>query len=165
MSTFCNWLAHTSLSLFIGSLSWIIPAVQSIHIFTIAVLFFSVLFLDARLIGLGDRDHSIVEVEAQYLPWVWRALPVLLLSGAILIIGEPERSLLNPAFWVKMLCLVGAIVTTLLLRATIKRRPTLWQRPSIGRAMARGVATLSFLLWVGVVVGGRAIAYFNAGDD
>ena len=41
-------------------------------------------------------------MSSRFLPLVWWSLPVLLATGAIMIIGEPARSLKNPAFQLKM---------------------------------------------------------------
>jgi hypothetical protein len=73
---------------------------------------------------------------------IWWALPVLLATGAIMIIGEPVRSLANPVFQLKMALLLSAIAVFLL--------------PFKNRI----VATLSLSLWIGIVFAGRWIAYY-----
>ena len=69
---------------------------------------------DLRIFGLAGRRSTLAQTAGQYLPWIWRGLLVLALTGATLIIGEPVRSLVNPAFQAKMLMLAIAIAVTLL---------------------------------------------------
>src|ERR1700755_1457816 len=98
----CWWLEHTAVSEVIQSISWIVPTVQTIHIAAIAVVASSALMIDLRLIGAFSADRPVKEVSARFLPFVWWPLLVLLATGAIMITGEPARSLKNPAFGVKM---------------------------------------------------------------
>ena len=52
------------------------------------------------------------DVSSRFLPFVWWPLLILFATGAIMIIGEPARSLKNPAFQLKMILLVAALVVT-----------------------------------------------------
>ena len=54
-----DWLASTSLSLTIQNVTWIIPAVQTIHILCVAAVFSSVLMVDLRLLGITQRSLSL----------------------------------------------------------------------------------------------------------
>ncbi len=52
------------------------------------------------------------EVARRFLPVIWPVLLVLLITGSLLIIGEPRRSLLNTTFYFKMASLAAAVVLT-----------------------------------------------------
>src|SRR5207237_9037630 len=108
----CWWLEHTALSVTIQSVSWIVPAVQTVHILAITVVAASALMIDLRLIGVFSADRPLREVSARFLPLVWWPLLVLLATGAIMIIGEPARSLKNAAFQLKMTLLITVLVVT-----------------------------------------------------
>jgi len=90
-------------------------------------------------------------------PWVWGALPVLALSGSILIIGEPSRELQNPYFRAKMVMLATVILITLVVQLQNKKNATYWETR---RAAAILTGLASLLLWVGIVTAGRWIAYY-----
>ena len=126
----------------IQGVSWIIPSVQTIHILAVAAVMSSVLMLDLRLAGLAWREQPVPRVRARFARVIWWALPVLLVTGATMITGEPVRSLANPVFQLKMLLLIAAVVVMLLPFAN------------------RVVAGLSFSLWVSIVFAGRWIAYY-----
>jgi uncharacterized membrane protein SirB2 len=136
---------------------WIIPAVQTVHILCVAVVMSSMAMLDLRLIGVAGRRLSISQMVSRFVPWVWGALPVLLTSGLILIIGEPSRELLNPYFRAKMAMLATVIVITLFVQRQNKKETNYWEGR---RAAAAGAGLASLLLWVGIVTAGRWIAYY-----
>src|SRR3954447_3013375 len=145
----CWWLEHTALSQTIQSVDWIVPAIQTIHILAITVVAASALMIDLRLIGIFSADRPLQEVSARFLPLVWWPLLVLLATGAIMIIGEPARSLKNPAFQLKIVLLVTAVIVPLLYQFMLRRDPTFLGAGSGRRAAATAVATCSMLLWRG----------------
>ena len=153
----CIWIDATPLSQAIQATAWIVPAVQTIHILAIAALMASMLMVNLRLIGGTRADRSLAQVANRFIPVIWWALPVLLLSGAILIIGEPARALKNVIFQWKMLLVLSAIIVTLVLSSALKKNPSRWEYPA---AAGKWVALLSTSLWVGIIFAGRWIAYF-----
>lgn len=157
IESFCDWLANTSLSLTIQTVMWIIPAVQTVHILCVAIVMSCMAMMDLRLIGVAGRKYSISRTVGRFVPWVWGALPVLLATGIILIIGEPSRELLNPYFRTKMLLLLVVIAVTFVVQRQTKRDATYWETRR-GAATLAGLASL--LLWVGIITAGRWIAYF-----
>jgi uncharacterized membrane protein SirB2 len=156
MQTFCDWISHTGLSLTIQTVLWIIPAVQTVHILCVAVVMSSVAMLDFRLLGLAGKRQSISGMVRRFVPPVWYTLPVMAATGAILIIGEPVRELLNPYFRAKMIMLVAVIFITLVIQL-LSNRNAYWDTRK-SAAMITGA--ISLLLWVGIATAGRWIAYY-----
>src|SRR5439155_19731403 len=68
---FCSWLEQTPLSQTIQSTGWIVPAVQTVHILSIAAVLSSVLMIDLRLMGFLGRDQPLARVSARFLPVIW----------------------------------------------------------------------------------------------
>ncbi len=158
-----KWLAATPLSHSIQTTGWIIPALQTIHILAVAVLFSSAVLVDLRLLRLLQRDAPLPEVARRFLPVIWPVLLVLLITGSLLIIGEPRRSLLNTTFYFKMACLAAAVVVTAGLQWSIASAPEFWER-NLPRRLAGGLAAIvSILIWCGVLFAGRWIAYTQVG--
>ncbi len=156
---FCAWIEQTSLSQAIQVTSWSVPTVQTVHILAIAAVMASVLMLNLRLLGLVGRDRPLAEVSARIRPVIWWTLPILLVSGAILIIGEPVRSLENPVFQLKMTLLAAVIIVTLAYQAPLNRDGNFWDATSGRRGAIKLIALVSLALWVGIVCAGRWIAY------
>jgi hypothetical protein len=161
LHAFCEWLANTPPSLLIQNVSWIIPAVQSVHILCIAIVMGSVALIDLRLLGITGRSQSISSMVDRLLPAVWVALVILFITGAILAIGEPVRSLENPAFQVKMLMLLCVAALTFFFQHMLRGDVAFWELSPARRGTAKLAAIVSLLLWVGIVFAGRWIAYMD----
>ncbi len=156
LQNFCNWLSNTPLSLKIQTVLWIIPAVQTMHILCVAIVMSTMAMLDLRLVGVTGRGQPIAQAVRRWAPWVWGTLPVMLLTGCILIIAEPTRELMNPYFRAKMVMLVVAVAIMLLL--SVKNKDAAyWQTRALA---AKFAGSVSLLLWVGIVAAGRWIAYY-----
>src|SRR3982074_2289580 len=110
LSEFCKWLAATSLSQTIQTTGWIIPALQTIHILSVAVVFSSAILVDLRIWRLLGRDEPLSEAARRFVPAIWPVRPIFWIPGSVLIAGEPRRSLLNSTFYLKMALLAVAIM-------------------------------------------------------
>jgi hypothetical protein len=163
LSAFCKWLAATPVSHTIQATGWIIPTLQTIHILSVAVVFASAILVNLRIWRLLDRDVPLPDVARRFLPTVWPVLLILLITGSLLIVGEPQRSLLNPTFYLKMALLAVVIVLTAAVQRSISSSPNSWDSDRRRRMAARFVATASILVWCGILVAGRWIAYTQAG--
>jgi hypothetical protein len=158
LDAFCTWLQNTPFSKAIAATAWLIPVLQTIHILAIASVISSAFLLHLRLAGLTRGEEGAEAMARRFLPFIWGALPVLLLTGAALIAAEPARSLENPSFALKMLLLLGAVGLTLLYQRGLAT-PGGWRVSAPRRAAAKLVAFLSLALWSGIVLAGRWIAY------
>jgi hypothetical protein len=163
LSEFSKWLAATPLSHIIQTTKWVIPALQTIHILSVAVVFSSAVLVDLRLWRLLNRDLPLPEVARRFLPTIWPVLLVLLITGSLLIIGEPKRSLLNSAFYLKMALLAVAILITAWLQWSLSSSPNFWDKNRGRRMAGQLAATVSILVWCGILFAGRWIAYTQAG--
>jgi putative copper export protein len=156
MHAFGEWIYGTALSGALRENAWAVPVVQSIHIIAIAVVVGSALVIELRIAGIVAPDESMSVVARRYLPWMWRALAVLLVTGLLMIIAEPDRTLSNVPFWIKM-----ALVVTAVLISVVLRRPLLQPLSESSKGPARSLAWIALALWVAVIFCGRFIAYIN----
>jgi hypothetical protein len=163
LSEFSKWLAATEVSHVIQTTTWIIPTLQTIHILSVAAVFSAAILVDLRIWRLIERDEPLPEMARRFLPTIWPVLVILLVTGSLLIIGEPRRSLLNSTFYLKMALLVVAILLTIGLQRSISSSPNSWDRDRWRRIAGRFAATVSILVWCGILFAGRWIAYTQAG--
>lgn len=150
---FCAWLDQTPLSQFIQGAGWIVPALQTIHILAIAAVIASQAVITLRLLGVAGRGVPPQRLAARFLPFLLWPLLVLLVTGIVMIIGEPARELANPVFQLKMLLLIAVIALT---SATQGRLAAGGDGVA---ATARVLSVAALALWVGIVFAGRWIAY------
>jgi len=150
---FNHWLAATRFSQFIQRTHGAIALTQILHILCLATLFALAMSLALRLCGRGLASEPLSSLAGRFVPAIWICLCLLLLTGSLLIVAEPYRTLNNLVFYVKMGLVVVAILLTLRIAALARRRTeiTTWSRTAI--------AALYMLIWCGIIVAGRLIAY------
>jgi hypothetical protein len=163
LSAFSKWLAATPLSHTIQTTTWIIPSLQTIHILSVATVFSAAILVDLRIWRVLERDEPLPDVARRFLPTIWPVLVILLVTGSLLIIGEPRRSLVNSTFYVKMALLAVAIMLTAGLQRSILSSPDLWDGNRAWRMTGRFAAAVSIVVWCGILFAGRWIAYTQAG--
>jgi hypothetical protein len=159
LDSFCNWLAATPVSQTIQTIDWIIPAVQTVHILSVAAVVTSALMINLRLLGIRRDDQSIAGVARRFLPFIWWPLPALASTGAILIVAEPARALENPVFLLKMGLLLAAAAVTLACQLPIRSNEAFWELSPGRRRAAQLIALTAIPLWIAIVCAGRWIAY------
>src|SRR5690242_8648606 len=152
-----HWLTQTPLSQTIQTTSWAIPAIQVVHIICLAALFAFALNLSLRVAGRGLAVESLGSLAGRLVPAIWICVGILFLSGSLLIIAEPFRTITNPVFYLKMGLLMVAIALTFRLDRVARRAPGTGTAPRAHTA----VAILSVLVWAGIIVAGRFIAYVS----
>jgi len=157
---FSVWLEHTPVSQTIQTIDWIVPAVQTVHILAIAAVMASVLMVNLRLARVPGREQGLQRYSARFVRVIWWALPVLLASGTVMVIGEPGRSLENDVFQLKMCLVLSVVAVTLAFRYPLARDATFWDATAGRRIAAVAVAVGSLALWTSIVFAGRWIAYY-----
>jgi hypothetical protein len=159
IQSFCDWLAATSLSQAFAGANWFVPTVQTVHILSIAVVLITLGMLDFRLLRLTRRGPPVEAMVGSFVPWTWRALGVLLVTGILLTITEPNRELMNDAFRLKMLLVTLLAVLTLVVQRRTARQPDYWNASPAGRRLGVVLGVASLLLCLSIVAAGRLIAY------
>ena len=156
---FCDWLAATALSQLFAGLDWFVPVVQTVHILSIAVVVTTLGMLDFRLLNLTRSGPPLPVLAQSFLPWTWRALGVLLVTGILLTITEPTRELMNYSFRLKMVMVLMLVIMTLAFQVALTKDPEYWSSSGRGRRLGGAIGLLSLLLCVAIVAAGRLIAY------
>ena len=159
MLDFAQWLGQTRVSLAIQTNLWVIPTVQSIHIAAIGVVLSSVFMMDLRIFGWAGADETLGQTARRFAPWLWGALAVLFATGVLMVVGEPVRELLSLSFWLKMSLIVVGAALAAAFQGALRRHDRRWEESFAARPTTRRLAVVTFLVWCGIVVLGRLIAY------
>jgi len=159
IQAFCDWLAATRLSQLFADAGWFVPTVQTIHILAIAAVVTMLSMLNLRLLKVTRSGPALHSLAGGYVPWVWRALVVLLISGILLTITEPTRELMNFSFRLKMVLVLALVLLTLVLRVTLRKDPEYWSATPGRRLLGGTIALVSLVLCISIVAAGRLIAY------
>jgi len=160
LKQFAEWLSTTFLSVFIQNHnSWAIPTIQSIHIVGIALVLGSVFMIDLRILGWAGTDQTLRQTTSRFGPWLTGALCLLLVTGVLMVIGEPVRELVTFSFWLKMLLVAVGTLIAVVFRITLRKREQQWEETLVTRRSTKLLAILTFLVWACIIILGRLIAY------
>ncbi|MGE0115754.1 MAG: DUF6644 family protein [Steroidobacteraceae bacterium] len=159
IADFCDYLITSPLSVYLQQAEPLIPALQTMHILAISVLLSAMGMVSLRLLGWISTDQPVAVVTKRFYPAAWLALIVLLTTGAVLILLEPARSLMNSIFQLKMLMLAVVTGCSLALQRLMKIHASQWTEGICPPKKYRVVAAIAMIIWFGIVFAGRWIAY------
>jgi len=160
LNRFAEWLSTTFLSVFIQNHnSWAVPTVQSIHILGIGTVVGSLLMIGLRILGIAGTDQTLVQTERRFGPCLTGSLWLLLATGIFLVIGEPVRELVTFSFWLKMALVAAGTLIAAVFRSSLRRNEQHWELTLARRGVVRLLTIFTLLLWAGIIVLGRLIAY------
>jgi hypothetical protein len=152
---FFEWHTTSWLGTTISDSIWLFPAVETIHILAMAIMFGALLVLNLRLVGLGMTHQSLPMLAKTLMPFVNWGIVIMLLSGYAMFCSGALKYYSNDGFKFKMACLAAVLI----FQSTIYRSLLKKEDSQRSLAMGGGAAFLNFLLWFGVGAGGRAIGF------
>jgi len=126
---------------------WSFPLCECIHIPMFAFSIGTIALVDFRLLGVGLRKQSPVELLKATSLWTLIGLIVVITSGMIIFSSDPVRYYYNPAMRYKLIALVVGIIYNY----TIHRKAIL---SKVGPLAGGLVAVVSLALWISVVFAG-----------
>ena len=142
---------------------WLYPAVETVHIIGIALLFGSIAVLDLRLLGF-IRKVPVRALAAQVLPWSIGAFVLIVPSGLLMFVAHATDFIQSPVFVVKICLIMAALLNAALFHAITFRTADVWDSQEMRELRpppsARLAGALSLLLWASVIACGRLLAYF-----
>ncbi|MBD2100317.1 hypothetical protein [Leptolyngbya sp. FACHB-261] len=153
-----SWLENSVLATVIRDWIWLYPLVETVHILALAILFGTVTMFDLRLLGFSH--HLLVTDLVQFLlPWAYLSFGIAVLSGLLLFAVDATEIAVNPAFRWKLLLMTGAGINAASFHAGPFRSVKRWNRGIRVPTIVQIIAGLSLILWTGVIICGRMIAY------
>ena len=134
-------------------------ALLAIHVIGMCIFGGLVLMMDLRLMGIGNMGTPFSQLQKRLFPWQVFGMLLSAATGAILIYGQPTRFYTNIFFWVKMMMMLLAMVNALAFHQSEYDTVATWDARGTPPFNAKLEGVLSVILWAGVVVAGRMIAY------
>lgn len=160
MEILTSWIANSpandlALAL-LGNVPGSPPILQTIHLLGIVAIMASALMIDLRILGLAVPTQEIQEMAQRLRYWAIGGLVGAFSSGIWFVLARPSRYFNNPVFQIKFALLVPALLCSYWIFHIAIRKPDFWVT-HFWRAKLLAVSSL--LLWIGVVLAGRWIAY------
>lgn len=161
MTTLLNWvidtLNATALSGFVMTNAYLFPVLEMAHFVGLCLLFGSLIVVDLRVVGFA-KSVPIQRVEV-FVRFALIGFAINLMSGALFVIGDSDRYLVNIAFWAKMGLIVLAGLNTAYFVKRIMPQMDMGVASTRLTNGARTVTWLSLTLWTCVIILGRFIPY------
>ena len=138
---------------------WSWPGAESVHFIGLTLLFGSIAAWDLRLLGLAKR----VPVGAfhRLVPFAVLGFMLNVASGSLFLMTEPDQYLYNPAFHLKVLCVLLAGINVLVFYLTLFHRVNMLGPGEQAPVFARASGAVSLVLWTMVIVCGRMITFYR----
>jgi hypothetical protein len=160
LAEFARWIAASeareAATQMLRTVPGLPPILQTVHLLSVAAVMGSVVFINLRMLRLAVPSQSVSEMMSRLLPWTGVALVTLFLSALPFILARPGRYMTNPVFQIKFALLLPALILLLIIYLQERRMPHYWD---CSRIPASAIAGVSLVLWLGVVMAGRWIAY------
>jgi hypothetical protein len=156
---FCEWLASTAGSIALRESLYTYPLVESVHVWTLAVFVGLAAVLDLRLLGLALRQVPVTELVERLTPWLVGGCVVMIVSGSMLFYAVPVRTYQSVWFRSKMVFLILAGLNAWLFDSGVYRRVASWDLAAAIPRKAKLAGAISIVLWAGIILSGRFIAY------
>jgi hypothetical protein len=158
--SFCQWLDHTPLSVWLREAPYPFPILIIAHVISIALFGGMVVMGNLRVLGWAMQGVPVSQLIAQFRAWKWVAFTILLISGLLIAASDPLEYYGNIMFWISLGVLVAAGVNAAIFRYGVYRSVAAWDDAAVPPVSARRWAGVSLGIWIGMVFIGRAIAFF-----
>ena len=140
-------------------LHWSWPAAESAHFIGLTLLLGSIGAWDLRLIGL--LEDVPISAFHRLVPFAVLGFAINAASGTLFLMTSPDQYVYNPAFHLKMLCLLLAGLNVAFFYVAIFRRVSTLGPGAPPPPFARLSGALSLVLWITVIVCGRMITFLR----
>jgi len=156
----CQLLYDSGFGTMIRESDYAYSIIESVHVLAITLVVGTIAILDLRMLGAILRPVPVTLIARAVLPLTWLGFAVSFLSGFLLFWAEAAKMYSNPSFRVKLILLALVGLNPLIFHTTVYRRVHEWESQHVTPWRARAAAIASLTLWGGIIVAGRAIAYF-----
>jgi hypothetical protein len=152
---FFEWCEATAIGETIRNSTWMFPVIEAFHLLGLGVIGGAILLVNLRLLGVGLSRQPAGELSASVEPFLIGAVTLMIASGVPLFLSEAIKCFYSTPFWVKMTCLLLALIFTFTFQRHVTRKGLTTNNP----LLSRFTGATSLALWGGVAWGGRWIAF------
>jgi len=156
----CEWLQNTGPATALRQSLWVFPMVEGAHVLGLSLSVGTLLWMDLRLLGVGRmRRQPISKISATLLPWGMAGFLVMFVTGGLLFWSQALDAYNSVYFRIKIALLLLAGINAAVYHLTVYRRMHEWDLSPVPPLAARIAGLFSLLIWAGVILAGRTMAY------
>jgi len=151
-----TWAYNTSISEWIRASQWAVAILEVFHLFGLIFLLGSAIMVALRAFGIVMKEEPVNGVILNLAPATIGGALLMTITGTLIFASGSTRYIDSPSFQVKMVLYVVAIFTQCIVYVFALRRKDNDRRFS---PLWMVIGGLALLLWFGVGIAGRAIAF------
>jgi hypothetical protein len=159
VSTLLAWLGGLPMAKAIRTTDWMFPAIETVHVVAISLVFGLALAMDLRLLNLTHRKLSAVRLVSGLSPAAMIAFVVAAVSGALMFLADSEDYYHNTYFRIKVCLIVLAGVNMAVFHWVTCRDMSTWPARGSLPLKARWAGGISCAIWTLVVFLGRWVGF------
>lgn len=159
ITAICHYLQSLPWSVYIRQSTLLFPIIEGTHVLALSISIGFVLVLDLRFLRIGFRGEAASRIMGQIGPWMVTGLVIMFLTGILLFVAQAEKAYGSIFFRIKMLLLVLAGINALYYQLKFFPSMAVWDEAKKVPLGVRVCAVVSIILWIGVIVCGRTMAY------
>ena len=156
LEPFVTWAYNTSISEWIRASQWAVAVLEVFHLFGLIFLLGSSFMIALRAFGIVMKEEPVNRVVLNLAPATIGGALLMTITGTLIFSSGATRYIDSPSFQVKMVFYLFAFlmqcavyIIALRKRENDRRLSPLWMV----------IGGLALLLWFGVGIAGRAIAF------
>jgi hypothetical protein len=155
----CQWLEHTPLATAISESVWLFPLIEGTHIMALPLSVGMIVMFDLRLLGLAFQSAPASRVMTDIARWSKPGFAIMFTTGALLFMTQAGKAYGNPFFRAKLLFLLILGINAAVYHTSLYPRMAQWDADGRTPVGARLCGALSLVVWIGVIICGRTMAY------
>jgi hypothetical protein len=157
--TGCKWLEDTPWGVMIRASSWMYPVVLWVHFVGLSLWLGTTLTVDLRLMGVGARRPTAVELSNGLRAWNWIGFGVAFLGGFLLLSAEATVYVTNTGFRLKL----GVLLPLALIwRVVVQNKTRAWTQTGHTLPIGKWAGAIEFVLWMSVMTAAVSFLLTNA---
>ena len=158
LAEWCQWLEQTPPSIALAESIWLFPLIEGSHILALPLSVGMIMIFDLHLLGLTLAGSGAERVFREMLRWSKIGFVIMFVTGGLLFMCHAGRAYGNPFFRAKLIFLAVLGVNAAVYQIVLFPKMPSWDAGSTP-AGAKLCAVLSLIVWIGVIVCGRTMAY------
>ena len=151
-------IESNALATWLRASAWGYPAVETLHIGSLALLFGAAVGFDLRLLGRASLLPAD-GVARFLLPLARVGFGLAVVSGVVLFMMQARTFAVMPLFFVKMGTVAIAVANTMIFHRGVFTSVGGWRHESRPPRRARVAAVVSLVCWTFALICGRFLAY------
>jgi uncharacterized membrane protein len=157
--TLAEWIDAHSWSTALHESFYMYNWVESTHVLSLTIFLGMLFIIDFRMLGLTLTAVPASTIAARLNLPMMIGFAVMLITGLLLFYAVPVRTTQSIWFRIKFVLLIAAGVNAWLFHRKMNEAVATWDKDPVAPKRLRYGAALSLILWAGVVITGRMIAY------